>query len=154
MKIAIVGSREYLRWDIVHAFVSAIWRKHPGATVLSGGARGVDRHAVQAAMRHHMAFEVYPAQWDRYGKRAGYLRNELIVADADQVVAFWDGKSRGTKHTIDIARRHGVPFHVYGPNGKPLDPFRATNGTPAPEPPPPAIMGKKGRGSSRRRAIR
>jgi len=53
--------------------------------------------------------------WATFGKAAGYIRNRQIVADADRVVAFWDGHSRGTKSTIGIANRQGKPVEVYRP---------------------------------------
>ena len=52
-------------------------------------------------------------EWEKYGKVAGFRRNLLIIAGADKIVAFWDGKSRGTKHSIDIARMTGIHVKIY-----------------------------------------
>jgi hypothetical protein len=104
MRIAIVGSREYPDLDDVREYVSAC----PADTVIiSGGARGVDRTAEDTAKARGLATLVYPADWQTYGKSAGYRRNVEMIDAAEYVVAFWDGTSRGTKHSIDLAIRAG-----------------------------------------------
>lgn len=55
---------------------------------------------------------IFPAEWDKYGKRAGYLRNEQMADHADSLIAFWDGKSKGTKHMIDIAKRKKLFLNI------------------------------------------
>src|SRR5262245_11253362 len=110
MRVAVVGSRDYPDLEAVRAYV----RAQPADTVIiSGGARGVDQVAVDTARRLQLAYEVYPADWTRYGKRAGFLRNITIVDNADAVVAFWDGVSRGTKHTIDYANERRKLARVF-----------------------------------------
>lgn len=60
----------------------------------------------------------FPANWAAFGKRAGYIRNEQMAKYAVEdgscgmLIAFWDGKSRGTKHMIDLANKHGLKVHV------------------------------------------
>ena len=57
---------------------------------------------------------IFPAEWKKYGKRAGYIRNHDIIKNSDHVVAFWDGKSRGTLHSIELARdKYHIPIDVY-----------------------------------------
>lgn len=97
MKIAIVGSRDFARLDLVTAYIEAL---PMDTVVVSGGARGVDSVAVEAAERRGLVTVTYPADWDAYGKGAGFIRNQLIVDQADKVVAFWDGKSKGTRDTM------------------------------------------------------
>lgn len=58
------------------------------------------------------SIDYFPAEWDRYGKRAGYIRNEEMAKHADALVAFWDGKSRGTKHMIDTARKYNLSIRI------------------------------------------
>lgn len=113
MKLAIVGSRDYPDEMQVRQYVANL----PAETiVLSGGARGVDTWAVDEALkRWDLTAEVYPAEWQRYGKSAGYRRNADLVNAADQVVAFWDGRSSGTKHTIKLAQAAGKLRAVYQP---------------------------------------
>lgn len=86
--------------------------------IISGGARGVDRLANEYAASQGLEFTEYPADWDRYGKRAGFIRNYAMVGAADAVIAVWDGTSSGTKHSIELARSSGKPVFVYTPCGK------------------------------------
>lgn len=109
MRIAVVGSREFKRLDEVRQFIR---EQERDTVIISGGARGVDDVAVSEARRLGMPYEVYLADWGRHGRRAGAMRNYEMVRKCDQVVAFWDGESRGTKITIDEARAAGKPCKV------------------------------------------
>jgi hypothetical protein len=82
-------------------------------TVIAGGARGADSLARQMATQFRLKYREFPADWDKHGKSAGYKRNEDMARNADGLVAFWDGYSKGTKHMIDIALREGLEVHVY-----------------------------------------
>jgi hypothetical protein len=114
VRIAIVGSRDYPDMRQVVRHVCSL----PEDTVIvSGGARGVDTVAVETAKLIGLKTCVYPADWDRYGKKAGFVRNHTIVENADRIFAFWDGKSRGTSHTIWLARQEGKTIHVIRPDG-------------------------------------
>jgi hypothetical protein len=117
VKVAVVGSREYPRPDLVRRFVALMTLS---TTLVSGGAKGVDSWAAEAAQSRGMPTEVYFADWDNHGKRAGFLRNETLVAVADYVVAFWDGKSRGTRHTINLSITQNKLFRVYMADGSSL----------------------------------
>ena len=81
-------------------------------TVVSGTAQGADRLGEQWASKHGIPVKQFPAQWRKHGHSAGYKRNETMADNADALIALWDGKSRGTKHMIDIARRKGLPVYV------------------------------------------
>lgn len=59
-----------------------------------------------------MPCSIFPADWDRYGKAAGYLRNTEMAKNADALVAFWDGMSLGTRHMIETAKAHGLKVRV------------------------------------------
>ena len=120
LKVAVVGSRAFPNLEQVTSFVFRLWLKHPDCIVISGGARGVDRTAAQEARMCGLQVVEFPPDWDQFGKGAGYRRNEHIVASSAIVVAFWDGVSRGTAHTIECARKAGKQVFVYGP--KPLGP--------------------------------
>jgi predicted Rossmann fold nucleotide-binding protein DprA/Smf involved in DNA uptake len=113
VKVAIVGSRDYPDIDQVEMYVAD--RLRPGDVVVSGGARGVDLAAEVAASTCGLDVVVHMPEWDKYGKSAGFRRNRIIVEDADRVVAFWDGKSKGTKHSIDLAHKLGKPVEVFMP---------------------------------------
>ncbi len=101
MRIAIVGSRNYNFLHQVRKFVRTLPQ---GTVVVSGGARGVDDIAEREAAKCGLETKIFPADWDRYGKSAGYKRNVQIVDYSDMIVAFWVAGSKGTRHTIDIAK--------------------------------------------------
>jgi hypothetical protein len=64
------------------------------------------------AARNNIPVELFPADWDRFGRSAGHRRNADMAARAEALVALWDGKSPGTKGMIDIARQRGLKVHV------------------------------------------
>jgi hypothetical protein len=95
--------------DAVREYVLAL----PTDTIIiSGGARGVDTVATMTACFRNLKFEIFYPDWKRYGKSAGFIRNEQIVKAADKVVAFWDGKSKGTAHSIKLAKQYGKPIEI------------------------------------------
>ena len=87
--------------------------------IVSGDARGADKLGQEWAANNHVPCSIYPAQWDTYGKSAGYRRNEEMAKHADALVAVWDGKSSGTKHMIDIAKREELRVFVLTDNDVP-----------------------------------
>jgi hypothetical protein len=68
---------------------------------------------------------IFPAAWKELGAKAGPIRNKMIVANADAIVAFWDGKSRGTLNSIVLAEDAGLPVTIYGSNGEQIPLFVA-----------------------------
>lgn len=124
MKIAIVGSRDWAVPDMVSRLVLRAKERYGNLWIVSGGAQGVDTFAETAAKRYCVPYLIFPADWKAYGKGAGFMRNVAIVANADMVVAFWNGVSRGTESTIELAREAGKPLLVIGPGGKVLEDTR------------------------------
>lgn len=112
MKLAIVGSRRYPDLEKVRRFVRSLPRD---TFIISGGAVGVDKEAVAEALSLGMAGTVFEAKWHQYGKQAGMMRNRDIVNAADEIVAFWDGKSKGTANTIQQAKNMLKKVTVVGP---------------------------------------
>lgn len=114
MNIAIVGSREF-KDDVavIHAISDYINQLPKDSVIISGGARGVDTWAELAAERAGLETLIFPANWKAYGKAAGMIRNKELVANCDRLVAFWDGKSKGTAHSIEQARIIGKPVEVH-----------------------------------------
>lgn len=86
--------------------------------IVSGTARGADKLGEQYAKIAGYEVSRFPADWDGLGKRAGYIRNaemaKFAVADGNYgvLIAFWDGKSKGTKHMIDLANKYGLEVHI------------------------------------------
>lgn len=107
MNIAIVGSREFDNYDNLRQVMYLLYPSPEMITsIVSGGARGADKLAERFAAEHGLPVQVFKADWDTWDVRAGYMRNITIVNTADEVVAFWNGKSKGTRHTIDLAEKN------------------------------------------------
>lgn len=86
--------------------------------IVSGVARRADQLGEQYAKVAGYEVSKFSADWDRLGKRAGYVRNaemaKYAMADGNYgvLIAFWDGKSKGTKHMIDLAKKSGLDVHI------------------------------------------
>lgn len=110
-KIIIAGSRGFNNYEFLCNVVDAIIVDNyvdDKIVIISGGARGADKLGEKYANEKEYELLVFPAEWDKFGKRAGYVRNEQMALNADVLVAFWDGTSRGTKHMIDLAKKNGL----------------------------------------------
>lgn len=103
MNVAIIGSRTFTDYERAKQFLAAL--DLDISRIISGGARGADAIAERYAAEHGIPTTIYPADWERYGRGAGMIRNKQIIADADLVVAFWDGASKGTKNAMELARK-------------------------------------------------
>lgn len=110
MKVLVCGSRE---WPDYHVLRKHLERLPRGSVILHGGARGGDLMAGVAARALGFEEKVFPADWKRYGKKAGFIRNlEMLEAWPDLVLAFSLNHSAGTEHTIREARKRGIPTRV------------------------------------------
>ena len=76
-------------------------------------ALGADALAIDYASNHNLTKILFPANWKRYSRIAGFLRNEDMLSVATHLIAFWDGKSNGTRHMIEIAKAKGIPVWVF-----------------------------------------
>lgn len=107
MKVAIIGSRslsvtnleKYLPQDIDE--------------IVSGGARGVDTSAKKYALSHGLKLTEFLPDYHKFGHSAPLKRNITIIEYTDLVLAFWDGKSHGTRFVIENCKRRGVPVKVF-----------------------------------------
>lgn len=113
LRVIIAGSRNFDDYELLKNTMADVLRNEEnGVVVVCGEARGADTLGRQYA--EEMGFEIdsHPAEWDKYHKRAGFVRNVDMVNCADALVAFWDGSSRGTKHIIDTARKRELRITV------------------------------------------
>ena len=119
--LLIAGSRGYNNYAEMKAktdyFISNKIKEGYKIHIVSGGARGADALAKQYAIQSGFEYHEFPADWNRYGKSAGYIRNRQIHIFIAQyqyrgVLCFWDGKSRGTKHNFGLAETYKTPLRI------------------------------------------
>lgn len=115
--VAIVGSKDFADAKLVRDYVAML---APGTTVVSGGARGVDSYAEEAARKAGLATLIFHADWENLGRSAGPVRNEKIIARASRVVAFWSGESRGTLNSLVLAHELDLPVEIFDDSGNPV----------------------------------
>jgi Protein of unknown function (DUF2493). len=125
LRVIIAGSRDFDDFpklmnsciDILHE-ISEQNDNFGKIRIVSGVARGADRLGEQYAKVAGYEVSRFPADWDGLGKKAGYVRNaemaKYAIADGNYgvLIAFWDGKSKGTKHMIDLAEKNGLEVHI------------------------------------------
>ncbi len=107
MKVAIVGSRQLRVKDMKCYLPETV------TEIVSGGAKGIDQSAKAYAEANGIRYTEFLPDYRRYGKGAPLKRNIEIIHYAEYVVAFWDGKSRGTKFVIEYCRDHHRPIEVH-----------------------------------------
>lgn len=122
-KVIIASSRGFSNYKLLREQCNKFLRekrKTSNIIVVSGHARGADTLGEKYAQDEGFTLEIYPAQCKKFGKRAGYRRNEQMAEVADALIAFWDGSSKGTKHMIDIMNEKNLLVRVveYETNNK------------------------------------
>ena len=110
MKTIIAGSRTFTEYTIVQQTLSSLdWTI---TEVVSGHARGADHLGERWATEEKIPYVVFAAEWNRYGKRAGLLRNKKMAQYAKAAVIFWDGSSKGSQHMIRLAHQYQLIYKV------------------------------------------
>jgi len=104
MRLAIVGSRTFNDYEYLKSAIRKLVNVYEIQCIVSGGAKGADSLAERFAKENNIKTMIFPADWVKYGKKAGYIRNKDIILNSDTVIAFWDGISKGTKISIDLAK--------------------------------------------------
>ena len=105
MKVIIAGSRNLKCKDLIFKELDVM--KDKINEVVCGEARGADSIGKEWAIKNNISVKSFPAQWDKYGKKAGMIRNKEMGDYADYLIAFWDGKSIGTKHMFTYMQQNG-----------------------------------------------
>jgi hypothetical protein len=117
-KVIIAGGREFTgddNFELLAAFADeqlAPIKDEANIVVMSGTARGADRLGEQYARSRGYQIHHWPADWDKYGKSAGYRRNEDMAGFAHALIACWDGASKGTNHMINLAKTKGLQVEI------------------------------------------
>ena len=113
----VVGSRSFHDYDLLKRKLDhLLMNQGQHVVVVSGGAKGTDTLAEQYAKEKGFPLRVFPADWS-VGKSAGYLRNQkmhtyLSKQKKKGVVAFWDGQSKGTQHSFELANQYHNPIRI------------------------------------------
>lgn len=110
-KVIVAGSRDFNDYGLLCRTLNELFGSF-NIEIVSGCARGADKLGEQYADDHWIPKKLFPANWGKYGKSAGYRRNEQMAQYADILVAFWDYSSPGTRHMINLARQYNLEVHV------------------------------------------
>tara|TARA_E500000305_G_scaffold107369_1_gene107278 strand:+ start:52 stop:411 length:360 start_codon:yes stop_codon:yes gene_type:complete len=112
--LVVAGSRDFMHYDLLEKTLDKLLvnRVDEGVRIISGTARGADELGQMYADKKGYDVILKPAKWNLHGRSAGYKRNVEMADIADAVICFWDGRSRGTKHMIDISESKDIPLRV------------------------------------------
>lgn len=117
MKLIVAGGRDFVNTQVMITVLMDLVEKgkiDPNPELVCGMARGADMLAYSLWANHNMKIHTFPADWKTHSRSAGYIRNTEMGNFADVLVAFWDGKYRGTKHMIEYMQKLGKPVHIIG----------------------------------------
>lgn len=114
-RVIIAGTRTFDDYNLLQVSCDKLLaekRRTHIIVILSGTARGADRLGEAYAKTQGFRLQQFPANWEKDGKAAGPIRNAKMADNADALIAFWDGFSRGTRNMIETARRKGLAVRV------------------------------------------
>jgi len=111
IRLGIIGSRAFDSYTLLDKTIKELPFYNDITEIVSGGAAGADRLGALFARDNQLKLTEFLPRWDKYGKKAGFMRNETIVQNSDVIVAFWDGVSKGTLNTINLTKK--VHKHLY-----------------------------------------
>lgn len=112
MKLIVAGGRYFNNYPLLKQKIDCLTSGHTIECIICGEARGADSMGRRYAEENNIPILSFPAEWDKYGKSAGYRRNAEMAEQSTHLIAFWDGKSKGTKHMIDIMYKKNLPYRV------------------------------------------
>jgi len=114
-RILICGDRNWDNWKVIEDFIKNLPKD---TIIIDGKCRGADKIASYIATKYGLVILEFPADWNKYGKAAGPIRNKQMLDEAkpDLVVAFYNNieASKGTKCMIELAKKAGVPVKIIG----------------------------------------
>lgn len=113
MKVIIAGGRNYSDYTELCNICDAVLKGTSDIEIVSGTARGADSLGERYALERGHDLKKFPADWSKYGKSAGYIRNKQMAEYADGLIAFWDGESKGTLHMINLAKERSLKVRIY-----------------------------------------
>ncbi len=111
LRVVVAGSRDIVDKKLVFRLLDN--SKFDIYQVVCGCAKGIDSLGREWAIKNRIRVKEFPAEWEKYGKRAGMLRNKEMVDYADAVICIWDGKSKGTLNTIEYTEKCNKPLEKH-----------------------------------------
>ena len=113
-RVIVAGGRDFDDYELLKSTLDDLFSrlKDEDIQIVCGEARGADSLGKRYAQEHGIRVVSFPAEWDRFGKSAGYRRNVEMAEYANALVAFWNGESKGTKHMIETAKKHGLDVRI------------------------------------------
>ena len=114
-RVIIAGSRSFNNYNLLREHCLSLLHdkmQQNVVVIVSGHAHGADLLGERFAKEFGLSCERHPANWKAFGKAAGLIRNAEMAKYADALIAFWDGKSRGTSHMINFAKRKGLDVSI------------------------------------------
>ena len=111
MRVIIAGSRGFKNYRQFLEFIKLI--RFEVTSVVCGEAPGIDLFGKRWAKERKIPYVSFPADWDNLGRSAGYIRNQEMANNADALFVLWDGKSPGTKHMVNIAKKKGLKIQMF-----------------------------------------
>lgn len=112
MKLIIAGGRDFSNYDLLEREAEEMISGEQNVEIISGLARGADLMGCRFAEEKGLPLRGFAAEWGKFGRAAGPIRNKLMAKNATHLLAFWDGQSRGTMHMIDYAEKLGLGVKV------------------------------------------
>lgn len=114
LRVIVAGSRDFNDYELLYKKMNHYLSgyKTSELEIVSGGARGADSLGERYAKEKGISIQQFIPDWNGLGKSAGYIRNREMALYADACVVFWDGKSKGTKHMIDLAKKEGLMLRI------------------------------------------
>ena len=103
MKVIIAGGRDFNNYELLKEFCDNILNDNDHE-IVSGNAKGADKLGERYSTERNLKLTLFPADWNKYNKAAGMIRNIEMAEYGDMLIAFWDQKSRGTKNMMEGLR--------------------------------------------------
>lgn len=118
MKVAIIGSRGFTDYKNLSIFIRKNIFPDKIDLIISGGAKGADTLAEKFAKEYNIETLIFKPDWTNFGLKAGMIRNKDIINHSDIVFAFWDGRSKGTKNSLELAKKFKKKIYLYQYNNE------------------------------------
>lgn len=111
-RVIVAGGRDFNNYDLLKQKLDIYLANLNNIVIISGKAEGADRLGEEYAKENNYKLVMYQADWNTHGKAAGPIRNKQMAEYGEYLIAFWDGKSKGTKNMIEVAKELGLKIKI------------------------------------------